>query len=132
MNAVSPGLGNSQGADGQGQFTIEDSVIRTQDLSLQERTARLAYDGSVDFEGMLQARVESVTYTPMVGKFFSLALWPVSKLFEYKVEGSLGKPDIQPLYMLPKYMLLPFQSLNRIESLVPRSFDRSFCLVSLA
>ena len=56
----------------------------------------------------------------MVGKFFSLALWPVSKLFEYKVEGTLEKPDIQPLYMLPKYMLLPFQSLNRIESLVPQ------------
>ena len=122
MNAVSPGLGNSQGSDGQGQFTIEDSVIRTQDLSLQERTARLAYDGSVDFEGKLQARVEAelLRDTPMVGKFFSLALWPVSKLFEYKVEGSLGKPDIQPLYMLPKYMLLPFQSLNRIESLVPQ------------
>ena len=42
---------------------------------------------------MLQVRVEAelLRDTPMVGKFFSLALWPVSKLFEYKVEGSLGK-----------------------------------------
>lgn len=117
MNAVSPGLGNSQAADGQGSFTIEDSVIKTKDLSIQERSARLAYAGNVDFDGKLDARVEAelLRDTPMVGKFFSLALWPVSKLFEYEVGGTLGQPIIQPLYLLPKYFMLPFQSLQRME-----------------
>ena len=128
MNAFSPGLGNSRAAHGKGNFTITDSLIETRDLEIKERTARLKYKGSVDFDGNLDARVEAelLRDAPMLGKVFSLALWPVSKLFEYRVTGSLGEPEIKPLYMVPKYLLLPFQSLNSMdnwlsseESLIP-------------
>ncbi|MBT5925575.1 MAG: hypothetical protein HOH33_03040 [Verrucomicrobia bacterium] len=76
----------------------------------------MAYD-SGDFDGNLDARVEAelLRDAPMLGKVFSLALWPVSKLFEYRVTGSLGDPQIKPLYILPKYLLVPFQSLNSVD-----------------
>jgi hypothetical protein len=118
MNAISPGLGNSQAAFGDAGFTITDSLIETPDMEIRERTARLKYRGSVDFDGHLDARVEAelLRDAPMLGKVFSMALWPVSKLFEYKVNGALGTPDIQPLYILPKYLLVPFQSLGALDN----------------
>lgn len=117
MNAISPGLGNSRAAHGKSDFTITDSLIETRNLEIKERTARLKYKGSVDFDGNLDARVEAelLRDAPMLGKVFSLALWPVSKLFEYRVTGSLGDPQIKPLYILPKYLLVPFQSLNSVD-----------------
>jgi hypothetical protein len=33
----------------------------------------------------------------------------VTKLFEYKVTGSLGDPKATPVHLIPKMMLLPFQ-----------------------
>jgi hypothetical protein len=30
-------------------------------------------------------------------------------MFEYKVSGSLGDPKAEPVYLIPKFMLLPFQ-----------------------
>lgn len=117
MNAVSPGLGNSRATRGDGNFTITSSLIETKNLEIGERTARLQYRGSVDFDGNLDSRVEAelLRDTPMLGRVFSLALWPVSKLFEYKVTGTIGEPEIKPLYFIPKYLLVPFQSLNSMN-----------------
>jgi len=36
-------------------------------------------------------------------------LWPVTKLFEYKVSGPLGEPKVDPVYVVPKVVFLPFQ-----------------------
>jgi hypothetical protein len=46
---------------------------------------------------------------PFFGQVFSIALWPVSKLFEYKVTGSLGNPKAEPVWLVSKVALLPFQ-----------------------
>lgn len=117
MNAVSPGLGNSRATRGDADFTITNSLIETSNMEIGERTARLKYRGTVDFDGNLDSRVEAelLRDTPMLGRVFSLALWPVSKLFEYKVTGTLGQPEIKPLYFVPKYLLVPFQSLNNMN-----------------
>lgn len=117
MNAVSPGLGNSRATRGDANFTITNSLIETDNMEIRERTARLQYRGSVDFDGVLDSRVEAelLRDAPMLGKVFSLALWPVSKLFEYRVTGTIGEPEIKPLYFVPKYLLVPFQSLNNMN-----------------
>jgi len=117
INAVSPGLGNSRATRGDADFTITNSLIETDNMEIRERTARLQYRGSVDFDANLDSRVEAelLRDTPMLGKVFSLALWPVSKLFEYRVTGTIGEPEIKPLYFVPKYLLVPFQSLNNMN-----------------
>ncbi len=59
----------------------------------------------------MNARVEAglLRNTPLLGPLVSTVLWPVTKLFEYKVSGTLGEPKAEPVYLVPKVVLLPFQ-----------------------
>ncbi len=47
----------------------------------------------------------------------------MTKLFEYKVGGTLGEPKAEPVYLIPKVMLLPFQMpfhpLRTLKGLLP-------------
>ena len=72
---------------------------------------RLQYRGTLDFEGRVNARVEAGLLRDMwlLGPIVSTVLWPVTKLFEYKVTGTLDDPKAEPVYLIPKVMLLPFQ-----------------------
>ena len=107
LNALSPGLGGSRAESGQASFTIVDGVLHTSDLTIQEPSARLRYQGKIDFEGNLDAKVEAelLRDIPMIGQVVSTALWPVSKLFVYKVSGNLRDPVVEPKYMLPKLLM---------------------------
>ena len=57
----------------------------------------------------------------MVGRVLSLVLWPVSKVFEYKITGPLGDPKMAPLYFVPKLMLLPLHPLDTMKELLPKT-----------
>ena len=94
-------------------------MIRTKDLEITEPAMRLRYEGAVDFEGVVNARVEADLFrnTWLVGRVVSLALLPFTKLFEYKVTGTLNAPKQEPLYFLPKVMLFPFHPLRTLKDL---------------
>ena len=113
FNAFSPGLGSSRAESGQANFTIVNGVIRTSDLTIQEPSARLRYQGKIDFQGNLDAKVEAelLRDIPMIGQAISVALWPVSKLFVYKVSGNLRAPVVEPRYMFPKLLTNPIHSI---------------------
>lgn len=118
LNTVSPGLGNSRAESGDATFTITDSIIHTRNLIIQEPATRLLYQGDLDFEGNLDARVEAelLRDTPMVGRVVSLALWPFSKLFVYRITGDLKNPIAKPIYVLPKFLLNPIGSLRSSDN----------------
>ena len=63
----------------------------------------------------------------LVGPVVSTVLWPVTKVFEYKVTGSLGDPKAEPVWLVPRVMLLPFQfpfhPIRTLKGLFPE--DRS-------
>ncbi|MBT5705198.1 MAG: hypothetical protein HOI66_02680, partial [Verrucomicrobia bacterium] len=84
-------------------------------LVVQEPTTRLQYQGELDFDGNLNALVEAelLRDAPLVGRVVSLALWPVSKLFVYKVSGNLREPIAEPVYVLPKILMNPIDSLMK-------------------
>jgi hypothetical protein len=54
---------------------------------------------------------------PGLGPVVSKVLWPVTKLFEYKVGGSLGRPKSQPVY-IPKIFLMPFHPVRTLRELM--------------
>jgi AsmA-like C-terminal region len=111
LNKMKPGLGSSRASAGSGTFGITNGVIRTDDMEIRSTAMRLLYRGTLDFDGQVNARVqaEPLRDTWLVGPLLSYTLWPVTKLFEYKVTGALGDPKAVPIHLLPKMMWLPFQ-----------------------
>jgi hypothetical protein len=131
LNTMVPGVGVSRATAGTCTFIITNGVIRSDDMDIRSTGMRLAYRGTLDFDGQVRARVEAGLLRDMwlVGPVVSTVLWPVTKLFEYKVSGSLGDPKADPVYLVPKVMLLPFQMpfhpLRTLRGLLPENLGYS-------
>ena len=121
LNGVAPGLGNSRASAATSSFIITNGVIRTTDLEIRSTAMRLQYRGTVNLEGQTNARVDAELLRDMwlVGPLVSTVFWPVAKLFEYRVTGNLGDPKTEPVFILPKIMLLPFHPIRTLKGLHP-------------
>ena len=110
INGVAPGMGNNRASAAHGTFTISNSVIRSDDLAITTTGMRVLYRGTVDLEGRVNARAEGKPLhdVPIIGPVFSAIFTPITKLFEYKVTGTLGSPKTEPLYFIPRVVLFPF------------------------
>jgi len=120
LNAIVPGIGASRARDAKANFTITNSVIRTGDLEIRSPPVRLHYDGTVDFESRVNARVEAELFrdTFLVGPLLSFITTPITKVFEYKVAGTLSRPEGEPTYV-PKFLLLPLRPFHTLKQLIP-------------
>jgi hypothetical protein len=121
LNALVPGLGNSPATEGYGTFVITNGVVRSDDLEIRSPAMRLQYRGTVDFDARVNARVEAEMLRDMwlVGPFVSTVLWPVTKLFEYKLSGSLSQPKMEQAFVISKFMLMPFHPFKTIKEFLP-------------
>ncbi len=122
LNGISPGLGNFRAGAGSCTFTITNGIIHSEDLQIRSPTVRLQYRGTLDFDSRVQARVEAELLRDvwLVGPIVSTVLWPVTKMFEYKVSGSLSDPKLEPVYLVPKLVLMPFHPIRTLKSLFPQ------------
>jgi len=120
LNMVAPGMGNSQATDAGGKFTIANGVIHSDSLEIDTTGARLQYDGTVDLKQNVHAHVTAqlLRNTPVIGQIISTIFWPVGKLFEYKVTGTLKNPKTEPVYV-PRFLLMPLHPIRSIEELLP-------------
>src|SRR5204863_7255013 len=98
-----------------------NSVIHTDDLEINATAVRLQYRGRVDFDSKVNARVEAelLRDMPVIGRLFSIALSPLTKIFEYKVTGTLGDPKPEPVWFLPKLLLVPLQPFKTLRDIFP-------------
>ena len=121
LNTLIPGLGSSRAKDATAGFLITNSVIRSKNLQIHATAMRMQYEGSVDFERRVEARMEAelLRDLPGIGFFLSKVFWPVTKLFEYKVSGTLDKPKTEPLYIIPKILLAPLRPFKTIREMLP-------------
>ena len=121
LNLLVPGAGSSHGGEANARFTLRDGMLATDNLEMRETAVRLQYRGTVDFEGNVGAHVtaELLRDTWMVGKAVSLLFSPITKLFEYRVLGTLQDPKVEPLYLIPRVLLLPLRPLRSLLDLVP-------------
>jgi hypothetical protein len=131
LNGLVPGLGSSRASAGTCAFIITNGIVRSDDLEIRSTGMRLQYRGTLDFEGRVNARVEAGLLRDMwlVGPIVSTVLWPVTKLFEYKVTGTLDDPKAEPVYLIPKVMLLPlqlpFHPIRTLKGLLPEDLGSS-------
>jgi hypothetical protein len=119
LNGIAPGLGNSRASAATTTFIITNGVVRTSDMEIRSTGMRLQYHGTVNLEGQLNARVDAELLRDMwlVGPLVSTVFWPVTKLFEYKVSGTLSEPRTEPVFMVPKILLMPFHPLRTLKGL---------------
>jgi hypothetical protein len=121
LDGIMPGLGSSRATDGACTYLLTNGVFRTADLDIRTPTMRLQYRGDVDLAAdyALNAKVEAELLRDMwlVGPLVSTVLSPVTKLFEYKVQGTLDHPKLEPVTIVPKIMLLPFQPFRIFKGL---------------
>ena len=118
LDAIMPGVGNSRVSKASATFVISNSVIRSDNLEMRAPAMRLQYRGTVDFDGQVRARVtaEPLRGAPVIGPVINVALWPVTKLFQYKITGTLADPKPEPVY-IPKILLFPLAPFKTLEEL---------------
>jgi hypothetical protein len=124
LNAIAPGLGNTRATDARGNFTITNGVIHSNPLQINTATTRLEYTGTVDLRQNLNVRVtaQALHNIVIIGPIVSTLVYPVTKIFEYKVTGTLEKPKSEPVYVpgiLPKLLSVPFHPIRTLEQLFP-------------
>jgi len=118
LDTLMPGVGKSRVGGLTATFKLTNSVLHTDDLDLRSPAMRLAYRGTFDFNGNVDARVEARVLRDVwgIGPLVSLALSPLTKLFEYRVTGTLDHPQKEPLY-IPKPFLFPLRPLQTLKEL---------------
>ena len=123
LEGIAPGLGSTRLSEGTAAFVLTNGIIHTDNLDIRASGMRLQYRGNVDLQARVDARAEAELFrdTWVVGRVLSLVLWPVSKVFEYKISGTLGDPKMEPLYFLPRMMLLPLHPIEAIKDLKPKA-----------
>ena len=121
LNGIVPGLGNSRATAGNCSFLLTNGVLFSNDLEIRTSGMRLDYRGSVDLEAHINAKVEAELLRDMwvIGPLISTVFWPVTKLFEYKVTGILHEPKMEPVFIIPKLVLMPFHPFRTIKGLFP-------------
>ncbi len=120
LNAVVPGSGNSRATDASAKFVITNGVFFSDTLEIRSTMMRLQYTGGVDMKQNVNARATAQLLRDWpAGQVISTVLWPVSKLFEYQITGTLEKPKSEPVYVLPKLLLIPLHPIRSLEEILP-------------
>ncbi|MCX7868170.1 MAG: AsmA-like C-terminal region-containing protein [Limisphaera sp.] len=119
LDALVPGLGRSPVTSGQATFVLTNGVILSDNLECRAATMRLLYNGRLSLEGEVDAVVQAELLRDawLVGRVLSLALWPVSKIFEFHITGTLENPRAEPLH-IPRVLTIPLRPVQTLRELL--------------
>jgi hypothetical protein len=120
LNAFVPGLGNSRARNATASYNITNSVIHSDDLIIRGGALRMNYQGSIDFALRMDGRMEAEVLrdVPAIGLLFSKLLWPVTKLFDYRIAGTLDHPKTEELYIISRVLMMPLHPLKMLKELM--------------
>ena len=106
LNNLAPGLGSARMSEATARFGITNTVVYSDNLEMRSPTMRLHYNGTVDLEGRVDARIKAspLRDTLVLGPVLSVVLWPMTELFVYKITGTLSEPKGEPVYV-PKFLI---------------------------
>ncbi|MFO1491196.1 MAG: AsmA-like C-terminal region-containing protein [Kiritimatiellia bacterium] len=108
LSKLFPGFGYSSQTDLTATVDISGGAVSSPDVRLFGNVVSIFMRGKMTFDRQLSFDVE---VKPLSEGFFSKALqiisWPVSKLFEFRLKGTLDNPQWRP-NNLPKELFLKF------------------------
>lgn len=119
LNAFFPGLGNSRARHATATFRIHNSVIQSHDVVIRGNFLRMNYQGTVDFEQRVDGRMDAeiLRDMPGLGLLVSKLLWPVTKLFEYRITGTLQQPKTEELNPVSRLLMMPLHPIKTLKDL---------------
>src|SRR6266496_6406503 len=81
---------------------------------------RMKYQGSVDFNRHVEGKMEAelLRDIPALGFLLSKVLWPVTKLFEYKITGTLDNPKTEELFVITRILLMPLHPIKTLREIL--------------
>ncbi|MBU6411008.1 MAG: hypothetical protein KGR98_11540, partial [Verrucomicrobia bacterium] len=123
LDQISPGLGSIEASDAGGNFRVGGGGVSSDSFQFHSTLMRLDYSGGVTFDQTIHATVTAqlLRDMPGLGQFFSVVFWPVGKIFEYNVTGTLGHPNMQSVVpFLPGLLQFPLHPLRTLQNLVPQ------------
>ena len=119
LNTFLPGLGNSRATEATATATMTNGIIFSDSLEIRSLLMRLQYVGTVDLQQNVNAKVTAqlLRNTWGLGPVMSAVLWPVSKIFECQVTGTLGDPQAKPVLLLPRLLMAPLHPIRSVEEM---------------
>jgi hypothetical protein len=108
LSRAAPGLGYFTQTDCVCTFRIEEGAIHSDDIRLEGDIISMRAEGSLEFDGRANMRVEiQLLRTGPIATLLRLLTLPITKLFEFRMTGTLLDPKWRPVN-LPKELFLIF------------------------
>src|SRR5260221_4335997 len=100
-------------------FVLTNGVFFSKDMEIRATMMRMALRGTAGLNRRVDMLVEAelLRDLPAVGFIISKVFWPVTKIFEYQVTGTLLEPKAKPRYVIPKVLLMPFHPFKTLKSM---------------
>jgi hypothetical protein len=97
LNKVVGGFGYASQTDFTAKFNIKDGVLKSDDLFLKGNVLSVSGDGGYEFGGKLEANMRVQLFSSgILSDALKVLLWPIRKLIEVQLTGTLDQPDWQP------------------------------------
>jgi len=98
LSAVVNGFGYASQSNLTSDFTIQDGYIRSDKLFLQGNVLSIAGPGSYEFDGRkISADLKIQLFKEgIISDALKLILWPIRKLIEVQLTGTIDDPSWQP------------------------------------
>lgn len=108
LSRLVPGLGFVSQTDLTCSYRIEEGAIYSNDIRLSGDLISMRADGEMEFDGAIRMRVEvQLLRRGPLAALLRLLTMPVTKLFEFRLTGTLEDPKWRPVN-LPKELFLIF------------------------
>lgn len=96
LSRVFRGFGYASQTDFTASFGVEAGRARSEDLFLSGRMLSIEGEGWVDFDRQVQANIRVQAFrSGLAAEVVNFVLWPLRKLIEVRLTGTLDQPDWQ-------------------------------------
>lgn len=108
LSAIIPGFGYAEQTDLTTSFRIENRQVQLTDAKLLGNVISAFGSGHIGFDRTLGVKVQvKLMREGIIAKTLQIISWPITKLFEIKLIGTLDQPEWRP-ENLPKELFLKF------------------------